>query len=254
MNWNASFKLLVAKIVFGFGTVWTLLLLSGIVNAQQPKVDVSGHWQDSNGQYKYKLTQNGDTVTSEGSFGPAHGHFTGPNTFVLSWASATFTGTVGGNNGNEIFWNNNSIWLFVTKGPVLVPHTATASLDVPAGQADGSSNPKCPPAKCGVVVVRGIQPETPNSGYACCDIKVWGQAIFEGGPQYECAKVPRNVEDNQVQWWDCGPNYSRFDGPYVFEFDRSTGGKTGLVKVQFRNWRSRGQRATVQVTYSTQEP
>jgi hypothetical protein len=140
--------------------------------------------------------------------------------------------------------------IFTPTPRVLVLHTVTGSLDVPAGQANGSSNPDCPPAKCGEVIVRGIETSTPTSGYSCCDIRVWVTDTF-GGVPYECKKQPPYQEDNVVSWWDCGPNFASFDGPYTLEPDPSTNGKTGLVKVRFRNWKSRGQTATVQVTYST---
>lgn len=66
------------------------LLLTQRLVAQQAQVDVSGAWQGGH----YTLSQHGDTVTSEGDFGHANGHYTGPYTFVMSWASATWTATV----------------------------------------------------------------------------------------------------------------------------------------------------------------
>jgi hypothetical protein len=64
-------------------------------------IDVSGHWAHQQlSQTFFTLTQTGDSVISEGSFGHADGHFTGPNTFTLSWQTfvplegTVFTGTV----------------------------------------------------------------------------------------------------------------------------------------------------------------
>ena len=66
---------------------------------------VSGMWQS--GEYTFRLAQDGDKVISEGSFGHADGHFTGPNTFTLTWASGAFTGNV---RGDTIYWSNNTSW------------------------------------------------------------------------------------------------------------------------------------------------
>lgn len=79
--------------------------LCTVILAQQAQVDVSGAWRDGH----YILKQNGDVITSDGDFGHANGHFTGPYTFTMSWASATWTATVS-QDGNRIDWNNNSTW------------------------------------------------------------------------------------------------------------------------------------------------
>jgi hypothetical protein len=73
--------------------------------AQQAKVNVAGSWRNGH----YRLGQSGDNVTSDGDFGHATGRFTGPYTFTMSWASATWIGTVSA-DGNTINWNNNSTW------------------------------------------------------------------------------------------------------------------------------------------------
>jgi len=69
------------------------------------RVNVSGTWQS--GEYTFRLAQDGDKVISEGSFGHADGHFTGPNTFSLTWESGAFTGNV---RGDTIYWSNNTSW------------------------------------------------------------------------------------------------------------------------------------------------
>jgi hypothetical protein len=86
--------------VIAFALIFQLNLF-----AQQATVNVSGSWRGGH----YKLTQNGDNVTSDGDFGHANGHFTGPRTFTMSWASATWTGTVSP-DGTRIDWNNNTTW------------------------------------------------------------------------------------------------------------------------------------------------
>lgn len=69
------------------------------------KVNVAGKWQSGH----YTLDQVGDYVTSNGDFGPAQGYFTSPYSFVMKWASATWTATVNP-NGRSMHWNNNSNW------------------------------------------------------------------------------------------------------------------------------------------------
>jgi|ERR1017187_959523 tetratricopeptide (TPR) repeat protein len=73
---------------------------------QQAKVNVSGSWRGGHNT----LTQKGDIVTSEGDFGHANGRFTGPYTFTMIWASATFDAKVSP-DGNRIDWSNNTTWV-----------------------------------------------------------------------------------------------------------------------------------------------
>jgi tetratricopeptide (TPR) repeat protein len=88
-----------------FLVVFISLTWSANLSAQQAKVNVAGSWQDG----AYILSEKGDGLTSEGAFGHADGHFTGPYTFVMSWASATWTATVS-LRGDRIDWNNNTTW------------------------------------------------------------------------------------------------------------------------------------------------
>jgi hypothetical protein len=77
--------------------------------ARQARVEVSGRWahQQYPG-YVFILKQDGDAVTSEGSFGHAEGHFLGPDTFALSWQSiGRFQGTV---KDNMIYWSGGTSW------------------------------------------------------------------------------------------------------------------------------------------------
>src|ERR1039457_2191499 len=122
-----------------------------------------------------------------------------------------------------------------------VPHTLSARVQLSAGEADGNSNPKCPPAQCGWVEVHGIPM---NSG--CCDIRVFGKDIFANAARYECTKQPPNSgNDLSVQWWNCGPNYASFDGPPTITY-QGNGQKS--LKLVFRSWRSQGQEGTLEVT------
>src|SRR5260370_11336908 len=123
--------------------------------------------------------------------------------------------------------------------------TVRGTLEVPAGQADGSDNPDCPPAKCGWVIARGIRPTTPGCGYACCDIRT-----FVG--DYECKKVTSPTKLNQIIWWDCGDHYARFYGPYNLEGDpdQPVGSNLGRVRVQFRNWAHHSQTASILVSFA----
>jgi len=117
------------------------------------------------------------------------------------------------------------------------PHTLTAWVDLPAGQANGSSDPQCPPAKCGDVVVNGI----PTTAY---DVRAYGQDLISG-PEYECKKQPPNDSDASADWWDCGPNWARYEHLNT-TYD---GGGNYTVTMHFKNWRSQGQRGTVRITY-----
>jgi hypothetical protein len=74
-------------------------------SVQQAKVNVSGSWRGGH----YTLTQHGDIVISEGDFGHAYGRFTGPYTFTMTWASATFDAKVSP-DGSRIDWSNNTTW------------------------------------------------------------------------------------------------------------------------------------------------
>jgi hypothetical protein len=76
---------------------------------RQARVDVSGRWAHQQiPQYFFTLKQDGDAVTSEGSLGHAEGHFTGPNTFFLSWQTiGTFQGTV---EDDMISWSGGTSW------------------------------------------------------------------------------------------------------------------------------------------------
>jgi hypothetical protein len=88
-------------------SVGLFLLLSASLHlsAQQSKVNVTGPWQEG----RFTLTQNGDSVTSEGDLGHANGHFTGPYTFVMSWRNASLVGTVSP-TADRIDWDHNASW------------------------------------------------------------------------------------------------------------------------------------------------
>jgi hypothetical protein len=73
------------------------------------RVVVAGTWHI--GPYTYVLTQHGDRVDSQGSFGPAKGEFTGPYTFTLVWPQRGFTGTFNPAR-NVIDWNNGTTWMY----------------------------------------------------------------------------------------------------------------------------------------------
>lgn len=72
------------------------------------RIHVDGEWSDL-GNSHYSLDQQGDTLTSSGSYGAATGKFTGPYTLTLSWSTATWTGVVDP-SGEFIVWNNASKW------------------------------------------------------------------------------------------------------------------------------------------------
>jgi hypothetical protein len=59
-------------------------------------VDVSGHWAHQQiPKTLFDLSQDGDKVVSEGSFGHAEGEFTASDRFSLKWQTiGTFDGTV----------------------------------------------------------------------------------------------------------------------------------------------------------------
>lgn len=124
-------------VVLGLRVLVSLTLL-----AQGAQVNVSGVWQDGH----YTLSQQGNVVTSEGDFGHANGHFTGPYTFVMSWASATWTATVS-TDGNGISWNNNTYWTRSASGGGSVKTQRTGVLTVPHAGGNCTSN-TCGPGHC----------------------------------------------------------------------------------------------------------
>src|SRR5207253_1401335 len=101
------------------------------------------HWNLAVGPVIYTVTQTGDTVVSESSFGRGEGHFTGPNTFVMTFfGNATFTATV---QGDTIYWSNNFRW--VRQGAAAAPSPQTprsagqSGTRHPAPGSLGSSSP-----------------------------------------------------------------------------------------------------------------
>jgi hypothetical protein len=76
---------------------------------RQARVEVTGRWvHQESPQSVFILKQDGDAVTSEGSFGHADGHFLGPDTIALSWQSiGVFQGTV---KDDMIHWTNGNTW------------------------------------------------------------------------------------------------------------------------------------------------
>lgn len=131
---------------------------TGLMLVSSPPVaehNLSGTWQT--GIYTYKLVQNGDTITSEGSFGHADGHLTEPNKFTMTWKETvrprTFVGYVG---EGLISWDNGSTWQPQGRSEIL-----SGTTDVPAGQANGSERPTCPPAQCGIIEIHHIPSSTP---------------------------------------------------------------------------------------------
>jgi hypothetical protein len=101
--------------------LFLLLSASLQLSAQQAKVNVTGPWQEG----RFTLTQNGDSVTSEGDLGHANGHFTGPYTFVMSWRNATLIATVTP-AADRIDWNHNAPWTRQAPGSKSKEATAPA--------------------------------------------------------------------------------------------------------------------------------
>jgi hypothetical protein len=76
-----------------------------VEKSSKPVLQVAGAWH--NGPDHFVLFETGSSIKSEGSYGPANGHVTGPRTFQMSWATGTFDGTV---EGDRITWSNNTSW------------------------------------------------------------------------------------------------------------------------------------------------
>ncbi|MGA8027720.1 MAG: hypothetical protein WB992_11285 [Bryobacteraceae bacterium] len=179
--------------------VLSALLLTQRIVAQEAQVDVSGLWQGGH----YTLSQHGDNVTSEGDFGHANGHFTGPYTFVMSWASATWTATVS-TDGNKIDWNNNTHWTrSSSSGGGSVKTQRTGILTVRHAGGNCTSN-VCGPGHCAgcltltvylplnaqVVVSRcyttagGPQGDSATPAQVQCGAELNAWAMFDATRQY----------------------------------------------------------------------
>jgi len=128
---------------------------------------------------------------------------------------------------------------------------------VPAGQADGSDNPGCPPAKCGDLQIKNLPPVMAGSSLVlqCADGKRWASnqdikyidgciqtSVYTGAGKRahwsQCTAVA-----GVSPWWDCP--YSRFD--YLRVERDPTGSFT--ITVRFRNWANYGQRIKLSLTY-----
>lgn len=205
----------------------TLVCLLGTVDlmAQVSKVDLNGAWQS--GDSIYHVTQVGDTLKSQGAYGPATGAFTGPFNIVMKWATATWTGLA---NSDEIRWSNNSLWVRQGSTKILADELA-----VPAGQADGQNYPDCPPAKCGTLAVRHVPPAGP-SGEARI-LRITAEYISDHGWGY-CKDETYQIQGNPAK-----PDYGcdhwfAFDN---YQIKREADGNGWIVSFRVKNWASYSQ-------------
>lgn len=214
------------KIILAFTFVTPYLV------GQTAKINVSGHWQSA-GKYFYTLTQKGDQITSEGSFGHGDGHFTGSATFIMNWASASFEANV---RGGWIYWNNGGIWKPQGRSEVV-----SATVDLPAGQADGSSDPLCPPAQCGIIRIEHLPASDPWGKELTIESKEFSY-YYENSRHSHWEACP-SIGDPST--WDC-KYYARFDR---FSYQLEQDGKGFTVSVRFRNWASRARKGKLTIKY-----
>ena len=145
------------------------------LSAQQARVNVSGSWRAGH----YVLTQNGDTVTSEGDYGHADGYFTGPYTFKMKWASATWIATVTPDS-NRIDWNNISTW---TRGQANKTQK-TGVLTVPHAHGNCTTNACSPSSGCASCVTLTVYlPLSAQVVASRCYTNAGGPGGDSGSPQ-----------------------------------------------------------------------
>jgi hypothetical protein len=74
-------------------------------------MNIEGNWVSGNGQYHYTLHQNGEVISSDGSFDHTTGRFASSNAFIIRWSinTADTTGTVEP-SGSVIRWSNGTSW------------------------------------------------------------------------------------------------------------------------------------------------
>ena len=139
----------------------------------------------------------------------------------------------------------------------------SGTLELPAGQADGSPHPDCPPAKCGTVRVRvpvGSSFGSPETQLrlvlpkARANVKI---RTREGPKPVSpfwwtgCRRIinPQNILVDATLEWSCDDHYARFEGPYTASVDPQDHSMM-LVTVRFFNWASYSQMGKFIIHYS----
>jgi hypothetical protein len=110
-------------------------------------------------------------------------------------------------------------------------------ITVPAGEADGSSSPDCPPAKCATIPVENIPAVNGSDGWRLLAIQAfyWDVDRKKQKP-IECKLVPNTGA------------YYQFDCKQWAWFDNFKYGDHS-VSMRFRNWANRGRYAELALTY-----
>jgi hypothetical protein len=220
-----------------------VLVSAGSLEAGISKVDVGGFWQDGpywqTGKYTYRLTQSGDKISSEGSFGHADGYFTSSTAFVLKWSSKEMVGRL---EADTIIWNDQNIWTY--RG---LRTEVSEMIDLSAGESDGKDNRDCNRVKCGSITIRYIPFSGPHGL-----IKRKGSVVeyFYENKQYSrwegCPDVLHHVGDvGPFPRWDC-PYYAGFDNEDV---KMEAGGAGWRISVRFRNWADHPRKGRLRVVY-----
>src|SRR5579864_5299381 len=220
-----------------------------------PAIDISGKWKS--GQFTYTLIQIRNIIVCEGtdgSLGHANGEFTNENTFSLNWSTITLQGTL---QGDTITWSNGTTWTRTNQTvssqtvggrPPGRSTVAWTILDLPAGQSDGSSDPDCPPAKCGIIAIRHIPFSGPQKEIIIDEVTMsyyvanGNRSHWEICPDRASLETPNGLTP---MFWDC-PYYARFDRlSYAFEQD----GKGFVASVRFRNWANHSRKGKFTIKY-----
>jgi hypothetical protein len=114
---------------------------------------------------------------------------------------------------------------------------------IPAGQADGSDDPACPPAKCINISIGNIPDAHHDVQYL--HYEMFYSELNPHGPAWQVCPMAVNIGISRLPRWDC-QLYARFDN---FGWGTPSNSTEGGASVRFRNWANRGRYAMLQINY-----
>jgi len=222
----------------------SLFVFSSSLHCQTGRPDISGDWQNGPPENPnpviYHVTQQGDNLTSDdATYGHAVGYFSSAHQIVMKWSSATWTASVG---SDQMSWNNNSVWW--RRGRIVV---LSASADVNAGQANGSTNPDCYPAggaQCSWLVIHGIGPGGPDGAFIPVDTPSMGHYGDRYQASYSGPLGSGFCQSRLGGSFDCN-HWAIFEQMMFFNEPNGTQG----LKILFKNWASKYQTATIAIRF-----
>jgi hypothetical protein len=124
---------------------------------------------------------------------------------------------------------------------------ALAIIEVPAGQADGSVNPGCPPAQCGTIEIKHIPVGEPKGALVVQSVRVYYYHGNSRGSRWdECQEAGWSQSDRDgLPRWDC-KYYARFDH---LTYSKESDGSGWRASIRFRNWASQSRKGKLTIRY-----